>query len=82
MLRVLRTGFKYFTYGLLIGLFLAPRPGNETRQQVMGWIGSGVNSLLDTVLGSSSEAQGGSPQPQEGSAPPAQAGGAASGAAQ
>ena len=31
MLRGLRTALKYFTLGLLAGLLLAPRKGDETR---------------------------------------------------
>ncbi len=32
MLRGMRTAVKYFTIGLLAGLLLAPRKGDETRQ--------------------------------------------------
>jgi len=32
MLRGLRTAIKYFTIGLLAGLLLAPRKGEETRK--------------------------------------------------
>jgi len=32
MLRGLRTAIKYFTIGLLAGVLLAPRKGDETRQ--------------------------------------------------
>ena len=32
MLRGLRTAIKYFTIGLLVGLLLAPRKGDETRK--------------------------------------------------
>ncbi len=35
MLRGLRTAIKYFTIGLLAGLLLAPRKGNETRKLLM-----------------------------------------------
>jgi gas vesicle protein len=35
MLRGIRTAIKYFTLGLLAGLVLAPRKGEETRQLLM-----------------------------------------------
>jgi gas vesicle protein len=35
MLRGLRTAIKYFTIGLLAGLLLAPRKGEETRKLLM-----------------------------------------------
>ena len=35
MLRGVRTAFKYFTIGLLAGLLLAPRKGDETRKLLM-----------------------------------------------
>ena len=35
MLRGLRTALKYFTIGLLAGLLLAPRKGEDTRKLLM-----------------------------------------------
>jgi gas vesicle protein len=35
MLRGLRTAIKYFTIGLLAGVLLAPRKGDETRKLLM-----------------------------------------------
>jgi len=35
MLRGLRTAIKYFTIGLLAGLLMAPRKGDETRKLLM-----------------------------------------------
>jgi gas vesicle protein len=35
MLRGIRTAVKYFTIGLLAGLLLAPRKGEETRKLLM-----------------------------------------------
>ena len=46
MLRSVRTAFKYFVYGLLVGLFFAPRPGNETRQIVLDWVGNTVGGMF------------------------------------
>jgi hypothetical protein len=42
----LRVALKYFAYGLLVGLFFAPRRGDETRQIVLGWVGARVDQLL------------------------------------
>lgn len=46
MLKTVRTAFKYFVYGLLVGLFFAPRPGEETRQIVLDWFGNMASGLL------------------------------------
>lgn len=35
MLRGLRITIKYFTIGLLVGLLLAPRKGDETRKLLL-----------------------------------------------
>lgn len=35
MLGRLRTATKFFTVGLALGLFFAPRSGEQTRKQVM-----------------------------------------------
>jgi len=35
MLRGIRTAIKYFTIGLLAGLLMAPRKGEETRKLLM-----------------------------------------------
>jgi hypothetical protein len=35
MLRGLRTAIKYFTIGLLAGVLLAPRKGEDTRKLLM-----------------------------------------------
>lgn len=45
-MRVVRTAFKYFAYGLLVGLFFAPRRGDETRQAVLNWIGTALGGLI------------------------------------
>lgn len=46
MLRVVRSSLKYLVFGILIGLFFAPRRGDETRQIVLNWIGNAVGGLL------------------------------------
>ncbi|HET8626342.1 MAG TPA: YtxH domain-containing protein [Thermomicrobiales bacterium] len=45
-MRTVRTAFKYFVYGLLIGLLFAPRRGDETRKMVLDWAGNAVGGLL------------------------------------
>lgn len=45
-MRSMRTAFKYFVYGLLVGLFFAPRTGEETRQQVLDWFGNMMTEVL------------------------------------
>lgn len=46
MLSSTRTALKFFVYGLLAGLFFAPRPGAETRQQVLDWFGNVMTDLM------------------------------------
>lgn len=38
MLSRARTATKFFTYGMLIGVFFAPGSGEETRQRLKSWI--------------------------------------------
>ena len=45
-MRTVRTAFKYFVYGVLIGLLFAPRRGDETRKLVFDWVGGAVGGLL------------------------------------
>ena len=47
MLGRARTALKFFVYGLLIGLFFAPRSGEETRSQVLAW----ANQTFKDVVG-------------------------------
>ena len=46
MLRRMRVAFKFMTYGILIGVFLAPRSGAETRKQVSSWVGSMTHGIV------------------------------------
>lgn len=32
-----RTAFKFFTIGLLLGIFMAPRSGAESRAELVKW---------------------------------------------
>lgn len=51
-----RTAFKFFVYGLLIGIFFAPRSGAETRAKVMAWVGQAAKDAMNGVLGGQSSA--------------------------
>lgn len=46
MLARTRTALKFMTYGIIVGLFFAPRPGAETRKQVMDWVGTMTKDLF------------------------------------
>jgi hypothetical protein len=46
-----RTALKFFVYGLLLGLFFAPRSGAETRTQVMTWANQTAKELFGGVTG-------------------------------
>lgn len=41
-----RTAVKFFVYGLLVGLFFAPRSGAETRAQAVDWAVGAVKKVL------------------------------------
>jgi MFS-type transporter involved in bile tolerance (Atg22 family) len=45
-MRTVRTAFKYFVYGLLVGLFFAPRRGDETRQMILDWVSENVGGVF------------------------------------
>ncbi len=38
MLSHTRTAFKYFTYGLLVGLLFAPKSGKDNRSDAFAWV--------------------------------------------
>ena len=46
MLSRTRVALKFMTYGILIGVFLAPRSGAETRKQVTGWVSSMTHGMV------------------------------------
>jgi hypothetical protein len=54
MLSRSRVALKFMTYGILIGIFLAPRSGAETRHEVGSWFGSITRGLFG---GSRSQSQ-------------------------
>jgi len=41
-----RTAVKFFVYGLLVGLFFAPRSGAETRAQAVDCVVGAVKKVL------------------------------------
>ncbi|HEV2107483.1 MAG TPA: YtxH domain-containing protein [Thermomicrobiales bacterium] len=51
MLGRARTALKFFVYGILIGLFFAPRSGEETRAQVLSWVNQTVKDMTGNVGG-------------------------------
>jgi len=46
MLARSRVALKFMTYGILIGVFFAPRSGAQTRREVMTWAKSNFGGLL------------------------------------
>lgn len=48
-----RTALKFFVYGLVAGLFFAPRSGEETRSQVFAWANRTVKEAVENVSGGS-----------------------------
>jgi hypothetical protein len=46
-----RTAVKFLVYGLAIGLLFAPRPGKETRAQVLDFLGQAVRDVLAGGVG-------------------------------
>lgn len=54
MLGRARTAVKFFVYGLLVGLFFAPRSGEETRAQVLSWVNDTVKDVVGSAGGSNS----------------------------
>ncbi len=51
-----RTALKFFVYGLLLGLFFAPRSGEETRARVLAWFSQTVKDTVGGVTGASDNA--------------------------
>jgi gas vesicle protein len=50
MLRGLRTAIKYFTIGLLAGVLLAPRKGEETRKLLVDRGKEYAQELMDSGM--------------------------------
>ncbi len=58
-LRVARASFKYFVFGLVAGLFFAPRRGEETRRIALDWVGNRVGGLIGISSGQPAGPQAG-----------------------
>ena len=56
MLGRTRTALKFMTYGLLVGLFFAPRSGAETRRVAMNWARTTAKDLFGGFGGQRSAA--------------------------
>ena len=56
MLGNARTAVKFLVYGLVIGLFFAPRSGKETRQEVKHWLSEAIQDTVGSVTGNSGKA--------------------------
>ena len=46
MLSHTRTAFKFFTYGLVIGLLFAPKSGKENRADAIAWVQKTVKETI------------------------------------
>jgi len=44
---------KFFVYGIVLGVLFAPRSGDETREQVMGWANTTIKEMLGGITGGS-----------------------------
>ncbi len=44
-----RVGFKYLFWGMVVGVFFAPRSGKETRAKVFGKLKGGADALLNLI---------------------------------
>ena len=51
-----RTALKFFVYGLLVGLFFAPRSGEETRNRVFSWVNQAVKDTVGGITGEGDQA--------------------------
>jgi hypothetical protein len=47
MLGNAKTAVKYFVYGLIVGLAVAPRSGAETRKDVINWATDAIRGVLN-----------------------------------
>lgn len=52
MFKHTRTALKFFVYGLLLGVFFAPRSGDESRKRFISWITGTAKDAVSQVTGS------------------------------
>jgi len=46
MLGRMRVALKFMTFGMLLGVILAPRSGAETRHEITDWVSSMTRGML------------------------------------
>lgn len=51
MIKHARTAVKFFVYGLVAGLLFAPRSGEETRKELMGWLSQTFKETMGGMMG-------------------------------
>ena len=49
-----QTAFKYFFYGLAIGLLFAPGSGEQTRARLFSWANQTIRDSINGVMGGQS----------------------------
>jgi gas vesicle protein len=52
MFRHTKTAFKFFVYGLAVGLLFAPRSGAESRKELVNWLTGTVKEAIGGATGS------------------------------
>ena len=53
MIRHFKTAFKFFVYGLAVGLLFAPRSGAESRRELVNWLTGTAKEAMGGNSGSS-----------------------------
>ena len=53
MIRHFKTAFKFFVYGLAVGLLFAPRSGAESRKELVNWLTGTVKEVIGGSTSSS-----------------------------
>ena len=51
MFRHFKTAFKFFVYGLVVGLLFAPRSGAESRKELVNWLTGRVKEVIGGPTG-------------------------------
>lgn len=51
MIDHVRTAVKFFVYGLVAGLLFAPRSGEETRKELLTWVGQTFKETMGGMMG-------------------------------